>query len=69
MSFLIKDYYCDCGGSIEVIGHKDKPSYENNYNPKTLVSHGVCTECLRNIVLPTEDYEWFIQQNCEWRDI
>lgn len=38
--------YCKCGGSVELITFEE--------NGEILVSHGVCSSCLRGIVLPQE---------------
>lgn len=61
--FILKDQKCiHCGGEIEVLGcyEDDKKSSKTLH----LVSNGVCTQCLKGMVLPTEEFEYFVKAHC-----
>lgn len=67
MSHILNDK-CSCGGLIVVVSYEEKASIDNNYQPEMLVSHGTCIECLQDIVLPPEEYFYFTEKFCYWRE-
>jgi hypothetical protein len=51
-----------CGGNVIVI----PCLIEDKYGRKVkAVSHGTCDSCLRDVVLPTEEFAGFVMQHCE----
>ena len=55
MEYCLKDVICSCceKGRIIIINHK------------IVVSHGICSYCLKPMVLPCENYNDFIREFCE----
>ena len=52
---------CECGGYVTVIPCRDK---DREGRIESVVSHGVCVSCLKNVVLPTEPYLPFVKKFC-----
>ncbi len=59
MEYILRER-CECGGRIAIVYCKE----EVNGIIEELVSHGVCTECLKNICLPMELYWTFVRKYC-----
>lgn len=57
--YILKNENCTrCGGLISIIGGKDVG------DKAPVVSHGVCMTCLKNVVLPQDDFVSFVQEHC-----
>ena len=57
--YILKDTSCTrCGGIITIIGSQETG------DERPVVSHGVCTTCLKNVVLPQDEFFSFVQENC-----
>ncbi len=59
MEYILKDK-CECWGDIVIVSY-DKKARDTTIK---LVSHGVCTYCLKNISLLSELYSTFIRDYC-----
>jgi hydrogenase maturation factor HypF (carbamoyltransferase family) len=60
MGYYLKDTRCECGGEFLVI-----PAYvQEDGKKKVLVDSAVCQRCLREIVLPDDDYHEFGRRYC-----
>ncbi|MEW6770050.1 MAG: hypothetical protein AB1330_01470 [Bacillota bacterium] len=59
--YFLKDTHCSiCGGDILVI-----PAHiKENGKSKIVVDGGTCQGCLRNIVLPDDEYHDFVRRHC-----
>lgn len=58
MEYYLKDVNCpNCNSRIIVI-----PYSEGN---TTVVSHGICEMCLKNMVLPQEEFNTFVFEHCD----
>lgn len=58
MEYCLKDTKCPiCEGKIIIIPYK-----EGN---KTVVSHGTCTDCLTDMILPCEPFDLFVREYCQ----
>lgn len=58
MEYCLKDTKCPiCNGKIIVIPYKESNT--------TVVSHGTCVECLKDMILPSEPFDLFVREYCE----
>lgn len=58
MDRVLKDN-CSCGGEILIMADYDIEEM------KLYASHGVCTSCLKEIVLQQEPYWPFVEKHCK----
>ncbi len=49
---------CRCGGRVSVLAYRD------SFTRKLIVDYGLCEECGQTTILPSEDYEKFVRENC-----
>jgi len=58
--YFLKDVRCKCGGEFLVI-----PAFvKENGKKEVLVNGATCQDCLRDIVLPDENYYEFVRRYC-----
>lgn len=60
--YFLKDTHCsDCGGDNLVVPAHIK---DENGKDKIVVDSGVCQDCLREYVLPDDEYHMFGRRYC-----
>jgi len=61
--YVLKDNKCErCGDKILLVPFKDFEKGRPDNQNQTVVSHGECVGCSKNVILPCEEYYDFIRR-------